>query len=231
MTASIIARYDGRRATAAISFRFCRFSSVEDFRILGSPAHTVKAITCYAHRVVRYRLMPHQPGDLVSSNADAFLGGATPIGPYIADCDFSYMEDDGININSRCTESSRIDPDGKANAPSCEGADGVWILDLESDMIEGNTFVGEARFPQSLGMRNCWQVTVKNNAFILPNPRAKALCLDLFSQVKIRRIERAASESEFEKRIEEISKGSIVRADKVKIEDRPHSSCGATTQT
>jgi len=136
MRVSIIARYCTRRTSPALGFRFSRFCSVENFQILGSPAHAMLGRTSYAQSLINYSVRPRDLNDLVSTNGDAYMGGATPIGPYIEGGDFSFMEDDGINVNSRCVEISKISPDGKSNAPSNEGASGVWVMDLHSGVVD-----------------------------------------------------------------------------------------------
>lgn len=98
---SIIARYDASIFDAsALDMRYCAFNKMENVVVWRSPGCAYRAFRNYALQILRCRIEPG-PGrkDLVTSNADGCQTTGM-IGPYIAQCRFSYMEDDGFNIHS-----------------------------------------------------------------------------------------------------------------------------------
>ncbi len=102
---SIIARYDGINEDAsAIDLRYCRFCTLENVTVWRSPGVSFRVFRNYALSMLGCRIEP-APGskDLVTSNADGCQTTGM-IGPYIANCYFSGMEDDGFNIHSSSPE-------------------------------------------------------------------------------------------------------------------------------
>ena len=96
---SIIARYDAADASA-LDMRYCAFCKMENIVVWRSPGCAFRAFRNYALQILRCKIEPG-PGrkDLVSSNADGCQTTGM-IGPYINQCYFSCMEDDGFNIHS-----------------------------------------------------------------------------------------------------------------------------------
>ncbi len=148
--ACIIARYDSRHNATGIDLRYCRFPTFDRITVYSSPGHGLRGITCYALTLTNYRRIPETPAHFVSTNGDGFQGGSTLIGPYIADSIFSRGEDDGININSRCVEIASIARDASAENPSSENADGVFVIDLMSGMIDAVSRVVNGHYQPAL---------------------------------------------------------------------------------
>ena len=102
---SIIARCDATVLDAsALDMRYCAFGKVENVIVWRSPGVAFRAFRNYALQLLRCRIEPG-PGrkDLVTANADGCQTSGM-IGPYINQCYFSGMEDDGFNIKSSTPE-------------------------------------------------------------------------------------------------------------------------------
>lgn len=98
---SIIARCDAMIFDAsALDMRYGAFCKMDNVKVWRSPGCAFRAFRNYAMQILRCRIEPG-PGrkDLVTANADGCQTTGM-IGPYIAQCYFSYMEDDGFNIHS-----------------------------------------------------------------------------------------------------------------------------------
>lgn len=96
---SIIARW-ANADNSALDMRYCAFSKMDNVKVWRSPGCAFRNFRNYASQIVRCRIEPG-PGrkDLVTSNSDGCQTSGM-IGPYIAQCYFSHMEDDGFNIKS-----------------------------------------------------------------------------------------------------------------------------------
>lgn len=106
---SIIARCDASVLDAsALDMRYCAFGKLENVKVWRSPGVAYRAFRNYALQMLRCRIEPG-PGrkDLVTTNADGCQTSGM-IGPYINQCYFSYMEDDGFNIKSSTPELNNI---------------------------------------------------------------------------------------------------------------------------
>lgn len=85
---------------SALDMRYCAFCKMDNVKVWRSPGCAFRNFRNYAAQILRCRIEP-APGrkDLVTSNADGCQTSGM-IGPYIAQCYFSHMEDDGFNIKS-----------------------------------------------------------------------------------------------------------------------------------
>ncbi|MDR0932046.1 MAG: right-handed parallel beta-helix repeat-containing protein [Victivallales bacterium] len=115
---SIIARYDfGGNEASAIDFRYCSFGSLKKITVYKSPGNAFRLLRTYAFVLsdVRMDTAPGLP-DYVSANADgAQFSGL--IGPYVENCFFTKLMDDGFNFNSPSIELERISSDRLQTTP------------------------------------------------------------------------------------------------------------------
>jgi len=136
----IIARYDPFEYDAyAVDFRYCAFCSAEGVTIHSSPAGGYRMMQTYACSLIGCRIeVPDGSGRLTSTNADG-IQARGPIGPYLYDCHFCQMEDDGVNVNSSTPEVGGVLPDDGAG----------MLVDLSTGQIRAVTRFqkGNAEFP------------------------------------------------------------------------------------
>lgn len=107
---TIIARWDATAVgeASAIDLRECGFCEIRNVTIHKSPGVGFRVFSNYALRLIGCRIEPVPgAGDLMTTNADGCQTTGI-IGPYIANCYFSGMEDDGFNIHSSSPEVSDI---------------------------------------------------------------------------------------------------------------------------
>lgn len=107
---SIIARWDSLKVgeASAMDLRECGFCEIRNITLHKSPGVGFRVFNNYALRLIGCRIEPVPgSGDLITTNADGCQTTGI-IGPYIADCYFSGMEDDGFNIHSSSPEVADI---------------------------------------------------------------------------------------------------------------------------
>lgn len=103
---SIIARWDSMAVgeASAMDLRECGFCEIRNITLHKSPGVGFRVFNNYALRLIGCRIEPVSgSGDLVTTNADGCQTTGI-IGPYVANCYFSGMEDDGFNIHSSSPE-------------------------------------------------------------------------------------------------------------------------------
>lgn len=118
----IMARYDSSTGGGPLRFIFSAFCGGRNLRILDSPGQVFSQMSSYATSFIGCRVVGRDGSDdVVSANADGFLGAGL-IGPYVADCEFSGLEDDGINIGTGTGELPDVPADGLLRQKAGTGA-------------------------------------------------------------------------------------------------------------
>jgi len=118
----IMARYDSSTGGGPLRFIFSAFCAARNLRVFDSPGQVFSQPSSYATSVIGCRVIGRDGSDdIVSSNADGFLGGGQ-IGPYISDCEFSGLEDDGTNISTNTGELPSIPESGRLSQSRTTGA-------------------------------------------------------------------------------------------------------------
>lgn len=115
---SIFARYDPTRYDAsAVDLRYCGFSRLENVVVYKSPGVAFRIFRNNALILsgCRIEIEPGKP-DYISSNADGCQASG-PVGPYVENCYFSNMEDDGFNFNSPSLELASVTADRMRSVP------------------------------------------------------------------------------------------------------------------
>lgn len=103
----IVARYAENSANP-VKAQWSAFCAVRNVRFLDSPGQLFWFSGCYAYSIVGCRATGRDGSDdWVKGNADAILGAGL-IGPYVSDCVFSGLEDDGINIGANTGEITSV---------------------------------------------------------------------------------------------------------------------------
>lgn len=134
----IVARY-AENSAHPVKAQWSAFCSVRNIRFLDSPGQVVWFSGCYALAIVGCRATGRDDSDdCVAGNADAILGSGL-IGPYVSDCAFSGLEDDGINIGSNTGEISMMPPDRRLTQCRTNGsqpAAGGFVSDGNDSLIK-----------------------------------------------------------------------------------------------
>ncbi len=118
----LLARYDPIRFDAsAIDLRYCGFCRLENVVVHKSPGVSFRLFRNYAVMLNGCRIeLPPGSADYVTSNADGCQCSGL-IGPYVDNCYFSNMEDDGFNLNSPSVELTDISADRMSSVPFASG--------------------------------------------------------------------------------------------------------------
>jgi len=104
---ALVARYAENSANP-VKAQWSAFCTVRNVRFLDSPGQVFWFSGCYAYAITGCRATGRDGSDdWVAGNADAILGSGL-IGPYVSDCVFSGLEDDGINISSNTGEITSV---------------------------------------------------------------------------------------------------------------------------
>ena len=118
----ILARYDSSTGGGPLRFIFSAFCGGCNLRIFDSPGQVFSQMSSYATSFVGCRVVGRDGSDdIVSANADGLLGAGL-IGPYVANCEFSGLEDDGINIGTSTGELADVPADGLLRQKAGTGA-------------------------------------------------------------------------------------------------------------
>ena len=108
----IMARYAEGEGGGPLRFLLSSFCGARNVRAYDSPGQVFTQSQSYATYLVGCRAVGREGSDdVVTSNADGFLGGGL-IGPYVAGCEFRGLEDDGINVGTQTGEISSLPKDG-----------------------------------------------------------------------------------------------------------------------
>ena len=108
----IMARFAESEGGGPLRFLLCAFCGCRNVRAYDSPGQVFTQSQSYATYVIGCKAIGRDGSDdIVTSNADAFLGGGL-IGPYVADCEFRGLEDDGINVGTNTGDVPSIPKDG-----------------------------------------------------------------------------------------------------------------------
>ena len=81
---------------------------VKNVTINNGPGPGVSDYFSYANSFVNVKIKP-LPGMIMSTSADGIHSAYCHIGPYVKNCDFSYMGDDGFNVYGRAGSILKID--------------------------------------------------------------------------------------------------------------------------
>ena len=127
----ITGRYDTRCANA-ISSISSKFDDFERVTIHSSPSWSWHLLSCAP--ILRSCRVEPEPGTsrLISTNGDGLMFAALGrIGPYLENCTFSSMEDDGINLAASTIALAAVTPDGLRTLPerTMNNTSGALILD------------------------------------------------------------------------------------------------------
>ena len=112
---AILARYaEGRSGSPRLLLSaFCGAKNVD---VRDSAGQVFTETSCYASSFIGCRATGRGDGDIVTANADSMLSQGI-IGPYVSDCVYRGLEDDGINIGTNQGELSSIPSDGRYHHP------------------------------------------------------------------------------------------------------------------
>ena len=107
----IVARYAENGGASPVKSVWSAFCGIRNIRFLDSPGQMVWGSGSYAFSVVGCRGTGRDGSDdAVTGNADSILLGGL-IGPYVSDCTFRGLEDDGINVSCNTGEVTDIPAD------------------------------------------------------------------------------------------------------------------------
>ena len=108
----IMARFAEGVGGGPLRFLLSAFCGCRNVRVYDSPGQVFSQSLSYATEIIGCKVIGREGSDdIVSSNADAFIGGGL-IGPYVADCEFRGLEDDGINVGTNTGDVPSIPKDG-----------------------------------------------------------------------------------------------------------------------
>ena len=178
----IVARYAENAGGSPVKCQWSAFCGLKNIRFLDSPGQVVWFSGGYALSIVGCRATGRDGSDdYVTSNADAILGGGL-IGPYVSDCVFSGLEDDGINISANTGEVTGMPKSRRLSQCRTNGsqpASGGFISDgvdgrIKMFMRYGKNDVSTRPLPETIVTAD----DLKNSA------DAKKAWFDRFSQQK-----------------------------------------------
>lgn len=131
----ILARYaEGR--SGAPRFLLSAFCGAKNIDVRDSAGQVFTATSCYAPSFIGCRAVGRGDADVVTANADSMLAAGI-IGPYVSDCVFRGLEDDGINIGTNTGELSTVPKDGRYHHPDLGGGAHPHAGILLADGVDG----------------------------------------------------------------------------------------------
>ena len=108
----IMARFAESEGGGPLRFLLSSFCGAKRVRAYDSPGQVYTQLQSYAVYLIGCKAIGREgSNDIVTSNADGFLGGGL-IGPYVADCEFHGLEDDGINVGTNTGDIPSLPKDG-----------------------------------------------------------------------------------------------------------------------
>ena len=133
----IMARYAESQGGGPLRFLLSAFCGARGVRAFDSNGQVYSQSQSYATYIVNCSAVGREGSDdIVSSNADGFIGGGM-IGPYVAGCSFCGLEDDGINVGSNTGELPNIPKDGYLRVPRADGGGQPMVGGLLADGVNG----------------------------------------------------------------------------------------------
>lgn len=131
----ILARYaEGRSGSPRLLLS--AFCGVKNVDVRDSAGQVFTETSCYASSFIGCRATGRGDGDLVTANADSMLSQGI-IGPYVSDCVYRGLEDDGINIGTNQGELSSIPSDGRYHHPDPGGGAQPHVGAFIADSVNG----------------------------------------------------------------------------------------------
>jgi len=176
LKANIIARYDPFEYDAyAIDLRYCKFCKIEGVTIHSSPAGAFRNMSTYAISLIGNRIeTPEKSDRLISTNADGCQARGL-IAPFVKNCVFSQLEDDGINFNSTTPEAEAINANREMLTPALTG--GAFFVNSLSGQVHAIAMLTEGKSSKPLAQ----VIRTKNNLNQKEMSHAEKLALGFYN--------------------------------------------------
>jgi hypothetical protein len=165
----MLARYaEGR--SGAPRFLLSAFCGAKNIDVRDSAGQVFTATSCYAPSFIGCRAVGRGDADIVTANADSMLAAGI-IGPYVSDCVFRGLEDDGINIGTNTGELSTVPKDGRYHHPGPGGGAHPHVGIFLADGVDGRIKMFARLGPDGASTRPLPDNAIPSDALAVPSAK------------------------------------------------------------
>ena len=178
----ILARYaEGR--SGAPRLLLSAFCGAKNIDVRDSAGQVFTATSCYAPSFIGCRAVGRGDADVVTANADSMLAAGI-IGPYVSDCVFRGLEDDGINIGTNTGELSTVPKDGRYHHPDLGGGAHPHAGILLADGVDGRIKMFARLGPDGASTRPLPDNAIPADALAIPSAKEARITGYMETQAK-----------------------------------------------